>query len=368
MSAIPPKHTPDEAPGKKPEEVGGSLAMYQAAQSDATSFPVLQAFQQFIDQERAQARKKMFQLSLAFGILIVAVVAVFLAVGIAMMHNMSSMQTKLLDAALAKQPQPVAQPVVVQSAAPAAVPPELSASLQQVAQAANALQSAAQKDEAQKSAARDEELKKMREEMEKMRAEAAAAKAAAETAAKAAAKPRPPAAAAPGVSPAVAAALAAAKATEAAKAAELAKAAAAAPKVLPLANAPAAAPAPAVAPAPAAAPAVAAANTPAAVNPPAAAPAAPAPNAPAAADKANAPAAVSPAVAEALATAKAAEKAKEAEAVQEGDPRLPPATKDPPVCDANIKRPDAPAGMMSTAIPLKTKRSGTIPWRAMIPE
>lgn len=345
MSAIPPKHTPDMAPEKKPEEASGSLAMYQAAQSDATSFPVLQAFQQFIDQERAQARKKMFQLSLAFGILIVAVVSVFLIVGIAMMRNMSNMQTKLLDAALAKQqqpaPQPIAQPVVVQPAMPATVPPELSASLQQVAQAANALQNAvAKKDEAQKSPAQDEELKKMRAEMEKMRTEVAAAAAAA-------AKPRPPVAN-PGVSPAVAAALAAARETEAAKAAELAKAAKEAPKPPPLA-------APDKTPGKPAAPAVA-------VKPPEK-PATP----PAVAEKAPEKP-VTPVVAEALSTAKAAEKTKEAENAPAVDPRFPAATKDPPVCDANVKVPDAPAGMMSTAVPLKTKRSGTIPWHAIIPE
>ena len=87
------------------------LAMYKSAEADGTAYPVLQAFQKFIDQERAQARKKMFQLSLAFGLLLFAVILIFLVLGIVMMNNMSSsqkdLQAKFFEAVTAKQNQPL---------------------------------------------------------------------------------------------------------------------------------------------------------------------------------------------------------------------------------------------------------------------
>ena len=50
------------------------------------------------------------------------------------------------------------------------------------------------------------------------------------------------------------------------------------------------------------------------------------------------------------------------------DPRFPPAVKDPPVTPSGVTPPAPPQGMMATAIPLKTKNSGTIPWRVLLPE
>ncbi len=50
------------------------------------------------------------------------------------------------------------------------------------------------------------------------------------------------------------------------------------------------------------------------------------------------------------------------------DPRFPPAVKDPPVAPSGVTPPAPPQGMMATAIPLKTKNSGTIPWRVLLPE
>ena len=46
---------------------------------------------------------------------------------------------------------------------------------------------------------------------------------------------------------------------------------------------------------------------------------------------------------------------------------LPPATKEPPVTPAQVQQPAAPAGLKSTDLPLQSK-AGAIPWRVMTPE
>ena len=66
--AIPPKHKPSAEP--PPDPGSNMLSVYQAAQTGGGSFPVLEAFQKFIEQERAQARKKMFQLYIIFAVLL----------------------------------------------------------------------------------------------------------------------------------------------------------------------------------------------------------------------------------------------------------------------------------------------------------
>jgi hypothetical protein len=45
----------------------------------------------------------------------------------------------------------------------------------------------------------------------------------------------------------------------------------------------------------------------------------------------------------------------------------PPALKEPPVSSV-VKAQEPQKGMMATAIPLKTKNLGTVPWRVVIPE
>jgi cell division protein FtsB len=85
--------------------------MYNAAShAGAESFPVLKAFQDYIEAERAQARKRVMQLSIFFAVLMCVVVTGFLTAGIFMLRNMSTVQTKLLDVALAQKTAPAPLP------------------------------------------------------------------------------------------------------------------------------------------------------------------------------------------------------------------------------------------------------------------
>lgn len=133
-------------------------------------FPVLKAFQEFIEAERAQARKRVFQLTLTFATVLIVIVAAFFAIGISMFNNMSEMQTRLLDAALrreaaaaARPPQVAAQPVVVQAPAPVAaqpapIPDEVSRKLAELGSLAERLEKE-----------KDSRLEEMRRQMEEMR-------------------------------------------------------------------------------------------------------------------------------------------------------------------------------------------------------
>ncbi len=128
MNDIPPKHTPD-APS------GNLVAMYQASGSNAESFPVLKAFQEYIDAERAQARKRVMLLSISFSIVLCAVVLVFLGMGIYMLKDMSALQTKLIDAALSQRNVPA--PVITVTAPPVAPQPSPVVQAQPVAPVAS---------------------------------------------------------------------------------------------------------------------------------------------------------------------------------------------------------------------------------------
>lgn len=114
MNDIPPKHTPDAASGNL-------VAMYQASGSNAESFPVLKAFQEYIDAERAQARKRVMMLAISFSIVLCAVVLLFLSMGVYLLKDMSALQTKLVDAALAQRNVPA--PVITVTAPPVAPQP-----------------------------------------------------------------------------------------------------------------------------------------------------------------------------------------------------------------------------------------------------
>ncbi|HRR33491.1 MAG TPA: hypothetical protein P5026_05295 [Kiritimatiellia bacterium] len=331
MNDIPPKHAP-ETPYGAPESGSGLVAMYNAAsQANAESFPVLKAFQDYIEAERAQARKRVMQLSIFFAVLMGVVVTGFLTAGVLMLRNMSSVQTRLLDVALAAKETPAPQPVVVSApAAPAPDPsPILEASVREISKVTTELRTSLDKkmdgvsDIAAKVhdrvAAQDSELGKLREELKKMQSQSE--KLNQELAAlKRAPKPVPQPAA-PAVKPAAPI--------------EKTQPVAAAPADTPAAPAAVAQPAP---PAPQAAPAQQPGARPAAPVAPVAA------AQPAAAVKPDAP-------------AKTAANAK-----------YPPAVKDPPEEVAGVTPPPVPAGRIATAIPLKLKNVGAVPWRVMVPD
>jgi len=324
MSAIPPKQTPDTPEYETPGTGGGLVAMYNAAShANAESFPVLKAFQDYLEAERAQARKRVMQLSIFFAVLMGVVVTGFLSAGIFMLRNMSTVQNKLLDVALAtktapQQPAPVPVPVVQTS-------PALEESVRQMSRATSELQSSLDKKldgvseitakVHEKVASQDGELEKLRDEIRRMQKQNDKLKnewvAIQEAAKKPVARPVTPASPPPH-SPVTPAPF----------------------KPTPLPTVPVAAPvitaAPNVSVAPTALAAVTAAAPKTSLQKP---PVTPAPS-----------------------------------SVPLRDPRFPPAVKDPPVTPSGTTPPVPPQGMMATAIPLKTKNTGTIPWRVLLPE
>ncbi|MGN0853407.1 MAG: hypothetical protein ACI4Q3_08535 [Kiritimatiellia bacterium] len=80
-------------------------------------FPVLKAFQQYIDAEQAKARKRMLGLSAFFVLLLVVVVVTFTLITVAVINRNQALSDRLLDIALRdktapQQPQPAVAPVV----------------------------------------------------------------------------------------------------------------------------------------------------------------------------------------------------------------------------------------------------------------
>ncbi len=317
MSEIPPKHSPD-APAYDAAETGsGLVAMYNAAShANAESFPVLKAFQDYIEAERTQARKRVMQLSIFFAVLMCVVVTGFLTAGIFMLRNMTDVQSKLLEVALANKESPAPQP-----AAPAPslqAQPLLEESVRQMSRVTSEFQSSLDKKldgvnaiaskVHEKVASQDTELVKLRDEFRQMQERSAKLNDE----------------------------LAALKADKKKAAAMAAVTPLAAPK--PRTQAP----------------------QPAVTAPPANVPAQAVSAVPAAVAKAAVP--VSQSDRPTVAAAPSAAPVKPAV-----DPRYPPQVKEPPAAPAGVTPPPAPQGLVATAIPLKAKNAGTIPWRVLIP-
>ena len=102
--------------------------------ANANDFPVLKAFQEYIDAEQAKARKRMLGLSIFFVVLLVAVVVTFTIVLISIFTHNRELSDRLLDVAFRERErqtavqQPLVQPVVtpvVASAPDAGIKPIL---------------------------------------------------------------------------------------------------------------------------------------------------------------------------------------------------------------------------------------------------
>ena len=94
---------------------------------NTNDFPVLKAFQEYIDAEQAKARKRMLGLSIFFILLLVVVVVTFTLVMTSVINRNQALSDRLLDIALREKtqaqpvvnvqppaPQPVVQPVIQQ--------------------------------------------------------------------------------------------------------------------------------------------------------------------------------------------------------------------------------------------------------------
>lgn len=171
------------------------VTMHNAAsQSGGDAFPVLKAFQDYLETERQRARQRMVILSAIFAIIFIAVIGAFIAIWFSTMKDMRATNAQLLQAAIAEKnkaenPQPVVIPQPVQPSAEETariiadtvtkVQAEQSAAYTKTLESLNASLSAVQKANAE-----------MKAEIENRKAaeKAAAEKAAAEKAAREAAE------------------------------------------------------------------------------------------------------------------------------------------------------------------------------------
>ena len=314
MSEIPPKHSPETSAYEGAETGSGLVAMYTAAShANAESFPVLKAFQDYIEAERAQARKRVMQLSIFFAVLMGVVVTGFLTAGIFMLRNMSNVQTKLLDVALANKTAPVQPSTVAPQPQVMPIAPFLEESIRQMSRVTTELQSSLDKQRnglnetatkmQDKVASQDGELEKLRAEFCQMQERSAK------------------------LNDELVALKEAKKKTQLAR---VGPAPALKPTVQPQA--------PDVIPLPIVADAVSKPGVPMVVSAPRAA-------------------------TEPVTSLMPLPPAKPV-----SDPRFPPQVKEPPSTSKDVTPPPPPQGMLATAIPLKTKNIGTIPWRVLIPE
>ena len=146
----------------------------------SNEFPVLKAFQQYIDAEQAKARKRMLGLSLFFIVLLIVVVVTFVLVLTTVINRNQALSDRLLDYALKEREK---APVVVSQPVAPTPPPQPSAQeilkpfierLEREQAAMKADYEKQSKEAEAKAAAReaacDAELKKAREELERERA------------------------------------------------------------------------------------------------------------------------------------------------------------------------------------------------------
>ena len=101
-----------EIPEIDPEIPENAVRIY--GQSDAMDdFPVLKAFQQYIDSEQAKARKRMLMLCVFFGVLMTVVIAVFLVLLLNVSTRNQTLNDRLVEYAM-KERERMASPIVVQ--------------------------------------------------------------------------------------------------------------------------------------------------------------------------------------------------------------------------------------------------------------
>ena len=76
-------------------------------------FPVLKAFQQYIDSEQAKARKRMVMLSMFFGVLMAVVVAFFIVLLMNVSNRNQALNDRMLEYVMKERERPSGSAVVV---------------------------------------------------------------------------------------------------------------------------------------------------------------------------------------------------------------------------------------------------------------
>lgn len=103
-----------EMPGFDSEIPENAVRLY--GESDAMdNFPVLKAFQQYIDAEQAKARKRMLLLGVFFGALMIVVISVFVVLLLNVSAKNQALNDRMFEFAMKERDrQPAGAPVVVQ--------------------------------------------------------------------------------------------------------------------------------------------------------------------------------------------------------------------------------------------------------------
>jgi len=136
---MPPRQGP-EAAAREKYPAGNLVAMYQAQGASTESFPVLQAFQEYIEAERKQSRKRIVQLSVSFAVIIGVVVIGFLAAGVYMMQDTTKRLFQMAEKNSAPPPAPA--PALLQGQmAPVQSSPALEESIRQMSMVLAKMQS-----------------------------------------------------------------------------------------------------------------------------------------------------------------------------------------------------------------------------------
>lgn len=107
-------------PGIDPDLNQNAVRLYGEDDNVMEDFPVLKAFQQYIDAEQAKARKRLLSLGIFFGILMGAIIAVFVVLLMEISKRNQVLNDRLVEFAMkdrerqAQQPPVVVQPPVQQ--------------------------------------------------------------------------------------------------------------------------------------------------------------------------------------------------------------------------------------------------------------
>ena len=108
-------------PGSDMSASAALVSMHNAAsQAGGDAFPVLKAFQDYLESERQRARHRMMTLSIVFAVVIVAVVGAFALFWFSSMRGVQDTNRQLLEAALKRANAEPPAPVFVQPAQPSA--------------------------------------------------------------------------------------------------------------------------------------------------------------------------------------------------------------------------------------------------------
>lgn len=110
-SGLPPtgNATPDPVPVNAQPEFSATSALVTmhdaASQSGSDAFPVLKAFQDYLESERQRARQRTVILSGIFAVVILVVIAGFMAIWFSTMRDMRETNARLLQAAISGKSQ-----------------------------------------------------------------------------------------------------------------------------------------------------------------------------------------------------------------------------------------------------------------------